>query len=171
MSCDICAKKNFILVKELDLSLKKNEYTIILNIQFDLERFAFLKVLEFIVSNFSVVRRMISTVFALMQIRHIMHRRSKDSHAMTYIRRLPSPSRFPSANAIADISGVARDYNIVYCSAFRSTWLHATYRGKSPMIVSQLECSTDARAFQPRRLLILQNLFLRVLSSGDIGSA
>ena len=39
---------------------------------------------------------------------------------MTYIRRLPSPPRFPSANVIANITGVARDYNIVYCGAFRS---------------------------------------------------
>lgn len=70
-----------------------------------------------------------------------------------------SPPRLPSANAIADISGVARDYNVVYCGAFRSTRLHATYRGKSPMIVSRGSDvpRTNARALQPRRSLILHN--------------
>lgn len=81
----------------------------------------------------------VSIVFALIQLHHIMHRGETRTHVPwpTFNASRVRP-RFPSANAIADISSVARDYNVVYCSAFRSTRLHATYQGKSLMIVSRL---------------------------------
>jgi len=127
------------------------------DIQFDLEYFAFSQIRSNLMFLVCMQR---SHLYSLRpHARHIIHRRDKDSCAMTYIGHLPSPPRFPSAIAIADINDAARDYNVVYCGAFRSTRLHATYRGKSPMIVSRLGCSTrtNARAFQPQRVLILHN--------------
>lgn len=88
----------------------------------------------------------ISTTFALMQTRHITRRRGKDSRAMTHIRRHPSPPRFPSANAIAGISGVARDYNVVYCAA-RLDQRDYMRRTEENLRWLYLGCSTDERPY------------------------
>lgn len=105
-----------------------------------------------------------------MHICHITYRRGKDSCPVTHIRcaralTFPGLPRFPFANAIANISDVARGYNIVCYGTFRSTWLHATYRTRKIFV----DCCISAADVRTRKDIcsILTSHYVIILSNSS----